>query len=124
MTLAVNSTIVFVCPHGALKSRLAAAFFNHAAPSGWHALSAGVTPQEHVSVHAAPLLSGKAAAAFLETRSPRPLTTILGDRLVAIDCEVPGATVWRLANDEPGPAMSDEIRGLVDQLVDEIAVTS
>jgi protein-tyrosine-phosphatase len=33
----VTRTLLFVCPHGAAKSRLAAAYFNAAAPSGWHA---------------------------------------------------------------------------------------
>ena len=122
MPAEVRTAIVFVCPHGALKSRLAAAFFNQAPPAGWHALSAGVQPQEHVSLHAASRLSGTAAAAFLETHSPRPLTSTPGDRLVAIDCEVPGATVWRLASHEPGPAMGEEIRGLVQELVAQIAV--
>jgi hypothetical protein len=119
----VHKTIVFVCPHGALKSRLAAAFFNHASPTGWRALSAGVRPQGHVSVHAAGLLSGSAAAAFLETHPPQPLISVLGDRLIAIDCDVPGATLWRLANEEPGPAMRQEIQGLVEDLVEQIAIT-
>jgi len=124
MSAEVHRAIVFVCPHGALKSRLAAAFFNQAPPTGWRALSAGVRPQEDVSVYAAQLLSGTAAAAFLETQPPRPLTPTLGDHLVAIDCEVPGATVWRLASDGPSPAMGEEIRGLVEQLIDQMAVTS
>jgi hypothetical protein len=122
MSAEVHSTIVFVCPHGALKSRLAAAFFNQAPPTGWRAVSAGVRPQERVSVHAGSLLSGTAAATFLETQPPRLLTPILGDQLVAIDCDVPGATVWRLTSQEPSQAMCEEIRGLVEQLVEQIAV--
>jgi protein-tyrosine-phosphatase len=121
MSTEVPSTVVFVCPHGALKSRLATAIFNQAPPTGWCAVSAGLQPQEHVSVHAASLLSGTAAAAFLETEPPRPFTPTLGDHLVAIDCEVPGATVWRPAIQEPGPAMGEEIRELVEQLVEQIA---
>jgi hypothetical protein len=100
MSAKVHTTVVFVCPHGALKSMLAAAFFNQAPPTGWHARSAGLESQEHVSFHAAPILSGTAAAAFLETQPPRPLTPTLGDHLVAIDWEVPGAacSVGRLGN--------------------------
>ncbi len=35
-------TVLFVCPHGAGKSRIAAAWFNGAASAGWWATSAGV----------------------------------------------------------------------------------
>jgi hypothetical protein len=68
MSAEVHSTIVFVCPHVALKSKLAAAFFNQTPPIGWPARSAGLRPQEHVSVHATPILSGTATASFLGTQ--------------------------------------------------------
>jgi hypothetical protein len=50
----MSRMVVFVCPHGALKSRLAAALFNAGPPAGWQAASAGVVPQAAMSVHAAP----------------------------------------------------------------------
>jgi protein-tyrosine-phosphatase len=109
--------LAFVCPHGALKSRLAAAYFNLDAPPGWRAVSAGLHPQENVSAHAAPLLAGTAAAPFLDADPPRELSTDDVSCVVAIDCEVGGATMWQLANGEPGDAMREEIASLVEQLV-------
>jgi hypothetical protein len=109
--------LAFVCTHGALKSRLAAAYFNLAAPPGWRAVSAGEHPQANVSVHAAPLLAGTAAAAFLDTSPPRSMALDEIVRVVAIDCEIPGATVWDLANGDPGPAMREEIRAKVERFV-------
>lgn len=85
-------TLVFVCAHGALKSRVSAAFFNAAAPAGWVALSASVEPQEVVSVHAARLVDGTAAQAWLEMGPPQPLSSLSNvDRVIAVDCDVPGA---------------------------------
>jgi hypothetical protein len=39
-----DKTIVFVCMNGTGMSRLAAAFFNQEAPTGWRAVSAGLAP--------------------------------------------------------------------------------
>jgi hypothetical protein len=111
--------LAFVCPHGALKSRLAAAYFNLDAPDGWRAISAGLHPQERVSVHAAPLLAGTEAAPFLETDPPREVSPDDVACVVAIDCEVVGARMWQLANGEPGDAMRNEIVSLVEQLIVE-----
>ena len=94
MTVTQRRVIAFVCPHGALKSRLAAAYFNLEAPTGWHAISAAVhpqeNPQENVSVHAARLLAGTEAAAFLDTDPPRALAGDGVACVVAIDCQLPG----------------------------------
>jgi hypothetical protein len=48
-------TALFVCLHGAAMSRLAAAYFNRAAPAGWHAVSAGVEPADTPSINMRPL---------------------------------------------------------------------
>lgn len=116
--------VVFVCPHGALKSRVAAALFNAVAPPSWRAYSAGLTPQEQVSVHAAALLAGTGAESLLDVSPPRMLVEGSGaDRLVAIDCQVPEACqipeaeVWELGVAEPGPAMREELRRRVRRLV-------
>jgi hypothetical protein len=117
MAVAKWRLLAFVCPHGALKSRLAAAYFNLNALPGWRAVSVGLRPQENVSAHAAPLLAGTAAAPFLDTDPPRELSAGDVAVVVAIDCEVGGATMWQLANGEPGHAMRKEIASLVEQLV-------
>jgi hypothetical protein len=103
--------VLFVCTHGALKSRLAAAFFNQAAPAGWQATSAGLQPQEAVSVAALTLVAGTDAADLLDRDPPRPLAGApAADRLVGIDCDVPGGIRWDLHHPQAGEPMRDELR--------------
>jgi hypothetical protein len=110
--------VLFVCQHGAGKSRMAAAWFNHAAPAGWRATTAGVEPQAQVSVHAPRLLAGTAAAPMLDHAMPRPVSAVADPALtIAIDCAVPGAVRWQLDAAEFGNAMCGEIRQRVGDLV-------
>jgi hypothetical protein len=113
--------VLFVCPHGALKSRLAAAYFNRVAPVGWQATSAGQQPQQAVSVHAAPLVAGSDIAGLLDIIPPRPTDAVSDARMVvAIDCELPGAVAWRLDQQEVGEAMRDELRQRAERLAAEL----
>jgi hypothetical protein len=106
----MTRTVVFVCPHGAGKSRMAAAFFNAVAPDGWHATSAGQEPAVTVSPDAVHLMAGSTAASYLDREPPRPLEAIKEPaRVVAIDCEVPGAERWALTHQQIGEAMRDEL---------------
>jgi hypothetical protein len=112
--------VVFVCPHGALKSRLAAAYFNRVAPVGWQAISAGQQPQQAVSVHAAPLVAGSDVAGLLDTSPPRSIDAVSdAGMVVAIDCELPGAVAWRLDQQEVGEEMRDELRQRAEHLAGE-----
>lgn len=109
--------ILFVCPHGAGKSRIAAAIFNQIAPAGWRATSAGQEPQETLGTNAIRLLAGTAAESFLDRELPRPIAAVGAPaRIVAIDCAVPGAERWSLSNQQFDEAMRDEIRGRVADL--------
>ena len=109
--------MLFVCQHGAGKSRLAAAWFNHAPPPGWRATTAGVEPQDQVSVHAPRLLAGTAAEPMLDHALPRPISAITQPALViAIDCAVPDATSWHLDADQFDDVMTGEIRQRVGEL--------
>lgn len=113
----MTRTILFVCPHGAGKSRMAAAIFNQLAPAGWSASSAGQEPQETLGTNAIRLLAGTAAEPFLDRELPRPISAIEApDRIVAIDCDVPEADRWTLANRQFDDAMREEIRGQVEAL--------
>ncbi len=107
-------TVLFVCRHGAGKSRMAAAWFNGSAPPGWLATTAGITPQTRVSEHAPGLLARTAVAELLDPAPPRPLTSVAGATLVvAIDCAAESLipTVnWRLDNQEFDETMSEELR--------------
>ena len=73
--MTTTQTILFVCLHGAGMSRMAAAYFNHAAPHDWHAVSAGLEPAEYLSSTAASLLAGTDAEAFLDHSAPRPVAS-------------------------------------------------
>jgi protein-tyrosine-phosphatase len=118
----MTSTILFVCPHGAGKSRMAAAFFNQLAPVGWRATSAGQEPQEALGTNAIRLLAGTPAEPFLDRERPRPIAAVAApDRVVAIDCDVPGAARWTLENRQFDDAMRDEIRGQVETFAATLA---
>jgi hypothetical protein len=118
----MTGTILFVCPHGAGKSRMAAAYFNQLAPAGWRATSAGQEPQESLGTNAIRLLDGTPAEPFLDRELPRPIAAVEAPaRIVAIDCEVPEADRWTLANRQFDEAMREEIRGQVEGLVRTLA---
>ena len=105
-------TVLFVCEHGASRSRLAAAWFALLAPPGWRAASAGLEPAATVSPNAERLVAGPPAEGLLDRGRPTPLTEALVPAptlVVAIDCPLPGAARWDLAAAEPTGAMRDEL---------------
>ena len=113
----MTRTVLFVCPHGAAKSRMAAAFFNRLAIPGWEATSAGSTPQEEMSGNAIRLLAGTDAESFLDLTTPRPISAAPDPtRVVAIDCDVPGAERWNLAHQTFDEGMRDELRRRAETL--------
>ncbi len=118
-------TVVFVCPHGALKSRLAAAYFNRVAPAGWQATSAGMEPAVAVNVLAGPLVAGTGVEGLLDVDPPRALSDLAQpERVVGVDCDVPGAAdQWRLVHQEVGEAMRDELRRRAEELTRQLAVS-
>lgn len=67
----MGRTVVFVCAHGAARSRPAAAWFNADPPPGWHAITAaGEDPATSVPPHVGPLLAGTPAHADLDDTEP------------------------------------------------------
>ena len=121
-----QQTVMFVCPHGATKSRLAAAWFDGAAPPGWRATNAGITPQEGVSEHARRLLAGTTVAHLLDDAPPRPVSAVPDpDVIVAIDCPTgdvePAAVHWQLHNNGFDEAMRDELRARAEELARHLA---
>jgi hypothetical protein len=120
--VAAPRTVLFVCVHGAYRSRLAAAFFNASAPDGWRAASAGVEPQAAISDAAVELAAGTVGESRLERGAPSALADAgPRDLTVAIDCAVPGAERWDLAVTEVGPAQRDEIRARAEALAAELS---
>ncbi len=115
----MTRTLLFVCEHGAFRSRIAAAYFNAAGPLGWRALSAGRNPQLTVSARLGPLLAGTAAAEHLETEAPRRAEDVSADRVIAVDCTLGGAEQWTTGtgSDE---ALRDELATRVKVLAREL----
>lgn len=129
---------MFVCPHGAGKSRVAAAVFdrevaNRARLAGWRAVTAGVEPAEAVSEHAVRLLKGSSEELLLDHSPPRSVeatTDAVGpvDQIIAIDCAPDGRpsshaarqTSWQLTDDWPNRAALVELRRLVRGVVREL----
>jgi hypothetical protein len=116
-----GGVVLFVCPHGAGKSRIAAALFNAAAPPGWSATTAGIEPQDQVSVHAPRLLAGTSAETHLDIGLPRPLSAVVDPaRTIAIDCELDGAEPWELQQAVFDEAMREEISERVGTLISRL----
>ena len=117
-------TVLFVCAHGASRSRLAAAWFTLVAPPGWRATSAGIEPAAAVSPSAGRLVAGTPAEGLLDRTSPTPLTVALASAptlILAIDCALPGAARWDLAATEPTQAMRDELAARATALARALA---
>jgi len=121
----MDRTVLFVCAHGAARSRLAAAWFNADPPPGWRATTAaGEEPSDALNPRLAPLLAATPAEAHLDHSPPRALAAAGdADAVVAIDCELPGADRWALTAVEIGEAMRDELRDRVAALARTVTAT-
>jgi protein-tyrosine-phosphatase len=115
----MGRAVVFVCAHGAARSRIAAAWFNTDPPAGWYATTAaGEEPAEALNPRVGRLLAGTSARAYLDELPPRPYTCAAdGDLVIAIDCAVTGAHQWNLTATEVDDAMRDELGDRVAALV-------
>jgi arsenate reductase (thioredoxin) len=107
------STLLFLCPHNAAKSVIAAACFNQqAAASGlaWTAISAGTEPAAHVSSVVVQLLLSYGLDA--SGHQPRPVTyddLATADRVISLGC-APASLPARVGiehwNDVPLPSQN------------------
>jgi protein-tyrosine-phosphatase len=111
--------VVFVCQHGAFRSRMAAAFFNADPPPGWHAASEGLTPQSEVSIRLMPLLEGTGAELFADLSNPTLFDPASADRIIAIDAPLEGAEAWTTAGEDE--EIRDQIRARTTRLVQELS---
>jgi protein-tyrosine-phosphatase len=83
--MSATQTVLFVRLHGTGVSRMAAAYFNRAAPPGWRAVSAGVEPADTLSSTAASLLAGTGADEFLDHSPARWMADVPdAQRMIAL----------------------------------------
>jgi protein-tyrosine-phosphatase len=113
-----DRTVVFVCAHGAARSRIAAAWFNTDPPPGWRATTAAAQePAPALNPRTQQLLAGLPAHTHLDHDPPRPLTGVgQADLTITIDCVVSGAHRWTLTATTVNEAMRDELRDRVTAL--------
>ena len=55
----ISMNVLFLCTGNSCRSLISEAVFNHLAPSGWHALSAGSQPMGRLNARALQLLADK-----------------------------------------------------------------
>lgn len=108
-------TLLFICEHGVFRSRVAAALFNSAAPAGWRAVSAGRAPEGELSDNARRVIADSPAATHLEEGAARSVGSFPSPgRIIAIDCDVPGAEHWSLDREDPDGVAEDLRRRVAD----------
>ena len=114
--------VVFVCQHGAFRSRIAAAYFNAMAPEGWSATSAGAEPQQDVSERLVPMMAGTGAEAYVDLEAPHALDDLQAARVIAIDSNAFGDETWSTSRGEPisDEEVRDRIRARVVELVNRL----
>lgn len=132
----MSETIVFVCPHNAAKSVIAAAYFQQRADQlglALRAVSAGTEPSPTVSAAVVEVLrkDGLDVAGYQPRRvTPEELTTAL--RVVSLGSDPQAFALVSVTvddwNDVPPPsqdlgAASQAIRARVEQLIMELQVT-
>jgi len=126
--------VLFVCVENACRSQIAEAFFNHLAPKGMTAISAGTKPADRVNPNA--VLVMKEVGIDISVKKPKPLTEDMirdADRIVTMGCGayvcpapfLPKVEDWRI-EDPSGKPLSkfrevrDRIRVQVERLLDEM----
>lgn len=58
----LDVNVLFLCTGNSCRSLISEAIFNHLAPGGWHAISAGSQPSGKLNARALALLAGKGIA--------------------------------------------------------------
>ena len=71
-------TVLFICVENSFRSQIAEAYFNHYAPKGWKAVSAGITPAERVHPNAIKLMMEEGID--ISHKKPQPLTKKLEEK--------------------------------------------
>jgi arsenate reductase (thioredoxin) len=132
-------TILFLCPHNALRSVIAAALLNHLADGRAHGQSAGTEPDDRVNERTIAVLR----EIGIEVADERPGRVTAeqieqADRVVSLDCPLPAELEalarakienWPMPDTSGKPVEAvREVRNLiqarVERLLAELATTS
>ena len=115
-------TVIFACVHNTGRSQMAAAFFNHAAPAGARAVSAGTNPGTRV--HPEVVDAMREVGIDLSSATPQKLTAELaaGARmLITMGCGdecpvVPGVERDDWPLEDPKGRSLDDVRRIRDDI--------
>jgi arsenate reductase (thioredoxin) len=118
----MDSAILFLCPHGAAKSILAAAYFNRLAKQGGLPLTgtaAGTEPSEIVALAVVELLRGEG----IDVSQQRPARVTdeqlaRAQRVISLGCDVSNLEVARDKVEEwlDVPPVSENLAGASDAI--------
>lgn len=115
--------VVFVCVHNAGRSQMAEAYFNHLAPAGWHATSAGTAPGNRINPQVVEVMGEDGIT--LIGQHPKQLTTDLAqqaDRVITMGCGVEeSCPAWLRISadwglDDPAGQPIEVVRRIRDQV--------
>jgi arsenate reductase (thioredoxin) len=127
--------VVFLCPHNALRSVIAAALFNQCAGAGAHAESAGTEPDRRVNERTVQVLQ-EVGIDVSDVRAQRVTRAQLeqADRVISLGCPLPTELAaaaagkieeWPMPDTTGKPVgavreVRELIKARVDQLVAEL----
>ncbi len=84
--------VLFLCTGNSCRSILAEAIFNHLAPSGWHALSAGSKPTGQVHPRSLALLAREGIATTGLSSKPWDALPVTPDIVITVCANAAGET--------------------------------
>ena len=127
-----SKEILFICPHGAARSPIAAAYFNEIAAEknlNYHAVFRGTEPDETLSARTIEGLTTEG----IDVKGWKPKLVSAGDiskayKIITFDCKVPSENSSALNeqwNGTPSPSKEYEsytklVKGKVKQLIDQL----
>jgi len=129
--MSTSRTVVFLCPHNALRSVIAAALFNQAAEGRAQAESAGTEPDERVNERTVTVLR-EVGIEVADVRPERVTQAQLerADRVISLDCPLEPALAaasqgklenWPMPDTTGKPVEAvREVRNLIKARVDRL----
>lgn len=118
----MSKTVLFVCPHSAAKSVLAAAYFQAAAPAGFQVQIGGTEPDDQLAPHVVAHLQAEGyPVTGYQPRQVTPEDVASAYRVISLGCSAAslGLETVELWEDVPPP--SQDLPGAADRIRTHIA---